>query len=362
MNKKIKTIIAVGGTGGHVFPGCNLALHLIEKNYDVRLITDNRGNKFLKSFKNLNISIISSSPISKKNLLIKFYNILVIIYSVLRSLFFLIFNRPSIIFGMGGYSSFPICIAARFLKIKFFVYENNLIIGKANKYLLPFAEKILVSFKEVEGVPEKYKNKVIKVGNIINKKIIDLPNKNFDISSTNNFNLLILGGSQAAKIFAEKLPKILNKCSKQGVKLKIYQQCLPSQNEDLRLYYEKNNIKFETFNFSENLNNYFSKVNLAITRSGSSMLAELTHANIPFIAVPLPTSADNHQLKNGKYYKNKKLSFLIEEKDLEEGLQYLLEQLYKNRSLLKDIITNQRQFSDKNVYNNIDQILKEMKY
>ena len=91
------------------------------------------------------------------------------------------------------------------------------------------------------------------------------------------------------------------------------------------------------------------------------MLAELTR-QYTFIAVPLPTSADDHQLKNGKYYKNKKLSFLIEEKDLDEKLQYLLERLYKDRSLFKDIIINQRQFSDKNVYNNIDQILKEMKY
>ena len=31
MSEKIKVLIAVGGTGGHVFPGCNLGLHLIEK-------------------------------------------------------------------------------------------------------------------------------------------------------------------------------------------------------------------------------------------------------------------------------------------------------------------------------------------
>ena len=51
---------------------------------------------------------------------------------------------------MGGYSSFPICIAAFFLRIKFIVYENNLIIGKANKYLLPFSEKIFVSYKDLK--------------------------------------------------------------------------------------------------------------------------------------------------------------------------------------------------------------------
>ena len=73
---------------------------------------------------------------------------------------------------MGGYSSFPICIAASILRIKFIIYENNLIIGKANKYLLPFANKILVSFEEVEGIPEKYKNKVNQIGNIVREEII----------------------------------------------------------------------------------------------------------------------------------------------------------------------------------------------
>ena len=55
------------------------------------------------------------------------------------------FQKPNLVFGMGGYASFPICIAS-ILRIKFIIYENNLIIGKSNKYLLPLAKKILVSY------------------------------------------------------------------------------------------------------------------------------------------------------------------------------------------------------------------------
>ena len=91
---------------------------------------------------------------------------------------------------------------------------------------------------------------------------------------------------------------------------------MPNQNEILKLFYEKAKIKFEIFNFSDNVLEYFSKVDLAITRSGSSMLAELTNANIPFISVPLPSSADNHQFKNAGYYEKKNFAFLVEEKDL----------------------------------------------
>ena len=78
---------------------------------------------------------------------------------------------------MGGYASFPICIAASILKIKVIIYENNLIIGKANKYLLPFCDKIFVSRKELEGIPQKYKNKIIEIGNILKKKLLSFQRK-----------------------------------------------------------------------------------------------------------------------------------------------------------------------------------------
>ena len=60
-----------------------------------------------------------------------------------------------------------------------------------------------------------------------------------------------------------------------------------------------------------NLIKYYSKTNLVITRSGASVLAELTNAKIPFIAIPLPTSADNHQYKNAEFLCKKRLWIFI---------------------------------------------------
>ena len=235
MSKKVKILVAAGGTGGHVFPGSNLATHLCEKKYNVKLVTDKRGNKFLKSFNYLNIIILPSSPLIKKNIFKMFTSTLTIFYSILRSLVFLILNRPTIIFGMGGYASLPLCIAASILRIRFVIYENNLIIGKANKLLLPFAKLILVSFSETEGIPEKYNNKMIKVGNIIKKDIINFTKKNNSNINLKKINLLVLGGSQAAKVFAEILPNIFKKCSDEGIILNIIQHCLPDQTKILIL-------------------------------------------------------------------------------------------------------------------------------
>ena len=356
---KTKVLIAIGGTGGHVFPGCSLAEHLNGNKHAVKLITDKRGYKFLQEYKNFKIYILPSSPFIRKNILTIVHSFLLILYSILISLIFLIFNRPSIIFGMGGYASFPICIAATILRIKFVIYENNLIIGKANRYLLPFAKRIFVSFKDLEGIPKKYENKICQIGNIIKKKVINFTEEK---KETKKLNILILGGSQAAKIFAEILPYIFEKCMKEKIHFKIYQQCLPNQNEKLNAIYQNAGIDFEIFNFSNNLIEYFSKVNLAITRAGSSMLAELSNANIPFVSIPLPSSADNHQLKNASFYKRKNFSFLIEEKNLNNELFSLINSIYKDRSILEKIKINQRQFSDKNVFNNINKELNKLFY
>ena len=360
MNKKIKVIIAVGGTGGHVFPGLNLAKHLLESGFSVKLVTDKRGYKFLEDYQSINISILPSSPLIKKNLLTLLISSINIIFGFFKSFIFLNKQRPTIIFGMGGYASFPLCIAASVLKLKFIIYENNSIIGKANKYLLPFSKKILTSFKEIEGVPKKYKQKIELIGNIIKKEIFDYSKKNLDEIQTQKLKILILGGSQAAKVFAETLPDIFKKCKDKGVPLKIYQHCLPNQNEKLKVFYEKTGIDYEIFNFSKNLIEYFSKINLAITRSGSSMLAELTNANIPFISVPLPSSADNHQFKNAIYFERKNLAFVIEEQNLNDELMHLIKKIHKDSSILNKIKLNQRQFSDKNVYKNINRVLKEI--
>ncbi len=362
MNKKIKALIAVGGTGGHVLPGYNLAIHLSKLDYSVDLVTDRRGLRFIKDLELLKVSTLPSSPLIKKNIITLFYSSLLIAYSIVRSIIFLALRRPNIIFGMGGYASFPICIAAFILNIKFVNYENNLIIGRANKALLPLTKKLIVSYKDLEGIPNKYLTKVIEIGNIISKEIINLSSSSTKKKNFKSLNLLILGGSQAAKVFAETLPSILRDCYKYGIPLKIFQHCLPDQNEKLKLFYEKNKIDFEIFNFSRDLIKYFSQSNLAITRSGSSMLAELTNANIPFISVPLPSSVDNHQLKNAIYYERKKFSFLIEEKDLNDKLFYLIKEIYENNSKLYEVIKYQEQYSDKKVYENIDIFLKEFNY
>ena len=356
---KEKILIATGGTGGHVFPAYSLANFLIENNYSVKLTTDKRGFKYLKDYDKLNLVKIPSSPLIKKNIFKYLSSIFVIIYSIIRSTFFLLMNKPAIVIGMGGYSSFPICIAAFILRIKFIIYENNLIIGKANKYLLPYAEKLLVSYKELEGVPEKYSNKVLETGNILREEIINLKTDK-KVNEFDVIKILVLGGSQAAKIFADKLPTIFEKIKNSKIPIKVYQQCQKEQNEQLSQFYEKANIDHEIFNFTDKIVNYYLKVNLVITRSGASVLGELINAKIPFISIPLPTSADNHQYKNAQFYVKRGFGYLIDEKDIDINLYNLINSTFKDRKVINNILSNQRQYSDKNIFKNLKILINKI--
>jgi len=357
---KKKILIATGGTGGHVFPAYSLANYFINKNYTVNLITDERGYNYLKEYKNLNLKKIPSSPLIKKNTFKFLFSIHVIIFSFLKSLIFLLFNRPSIVFGMGGYSSFPICIAASILRIKSVIYENNLIIGKANRYLLPFTKKVLVSHKELEGISTIYNNKIIEVGNIIREEIINFNNQRDETIGFEKAKILVLGGSQAARIFAEELPEIFKKLKESGLSIKVFQQCQINQNEKLFKFYQDANIDCEIFNFTKDIVKYYSKANLVVTRSGASVLGELINVKVPFISIPLPTSADDHQYKNAEYYLKKGYGYLLEEKDIKNKLFEIINLIFKDKSLINKILSKQRQYSDKDIFKKLDVVIKKI--
>ena len=357
---KKKILIATGGTGGHVFPAYSLANYLKNKKINVKVTSDKRGFKFLKDYKNLKIIKIHSSPLIKKNIFKFSFSLFIIFFSTIKSLLLLIFDRPSIIFGMGGYSSFPICIAASILRIKFVIYENNLIIGKANKFLLPFAKNIFVAYEELEGISEKYKKKVVEIGNIVREEIINSNSSYNEKISFDDISILVLGGSQGARAFADELPQIFEKLKNSEIKIKVYQQCQKSQNIQLSQFYEKAKIDYKIFNFTNNILEYYSKSNLVITRSGASVLGELVNFKIPFISIPLPTSADNHQYKNAEFYSKKGYGYFLEEKDIKNKLYNLIVTNFKDRSLIDNILSNQRQYSDKDIFENLNSRIEKI--
>ncbi len=357
MRKNKKTIvIATGGTGGHIFPSVSLFNFLSDK-YHVEFIIDERGLKYLGSQKNLKANVVSSSRIFSNNVFKIFISSIKIFFSIISSLKILIKLKPKLVVGMGGYSSFAVCLSAYVLKIPILIYENNLIVGRANKLLLPLSKKILVSTENIEGIKKKYEHKIFFSGYLIRKEILDLKEKESKITEK-ELSILIMGGSQSAKVFAEQLPEVIKKCSDNGIRFNIYQQCLDNQKNELNKIYSELNLKFELFSFAKDLSKYYEKVDFAITRSGASSLAELVNSNIPFIAIPLPSSTDNHQLKNAMHFESKGYCFLLEQKYIFEKLFEMLKDLNTDRNKLILLKEKMKKHSDREALSKTNELIK----
>jgi len=357
MNKKI--IFSGGGTGGHIFPAINLMKHFLDKEYKVLLVTDNRGKNFIKNCSEFKSYILNSATPTNKNLFRKFFSYFLIFYSIIRSILILKKENPDLVFGFGGYVSFPISFASRFFNLPLIIYENNMILGRTNKNLSSFSKKILLAKKITKNFPEKYKDKTYEVGPILNKNIINSSPFKKAIDK-GKFSILVLGGSQGAEIFGTIIPKVVKMIKDEGYEIEINQQCIMNQKNSIVDFYKKNNIKNYVFEFDKNILKLVLSSSLAITRCGASTTAELVHTLTPFIAVPLPHSIDNHQYLNAKYYENKGCCLLLEQDNFDtENLFNLIMETIKNKNKLENIRNNMKNNYNKNVYSNIENEIKE---
>lgn len=357
MTKKI--IFSTGGTGGHIFPAINLMKHFIDKEYKVLLVTDNRGGNFIKNYSEFRSYMMSAGTPTNKNLFKKFFSYFLIFFSIIRSIIILKREKPNLVFGLGGYVSFPISFASRFLNLPLIIYENNMVLGRTNKYLSSFSKKIFLAKKITKNFPEKYISKTYEVGSILDKNIINCSSFR-DNNDEGKFSILVLGGSQGAEIFGTIIPTVVKMIKDAGYEIEINQQCVISQKNSITNFYEKNNIKNYVFEFDKNILKLVLSSSLAITRCGASTTAELAHTLTPFIAVPLPNSVDNHQYLNAKYYESKGYCWLLEQDNFNiDNLFNLIMETIKNKNKLELIRKNMKKDHNKNVYINIENEIKE---
>jgi UDP-N-acetylglucosamine--N-acetylmuramyl-(pentapeptide) pyrophosphoryl-undecaprenol N-acetylglucosamine transferase len=251
----------------------------------------------------------------------------------------------------GGYMSLPLCLASKILNIKIFLFEPNMVLGRSNKFFIKSCEKIFCYSDKIKNLPNKYISKISIIPALLRKKFYDV--KKAD-SIDKNINLLIIGGSQGAKVFDTLIKSSIIKLSKKYI-LKIYQQTNSLNFEILKKFYKGKNIDCELFNFNEDISDLMSKSNICITRAGASTLAELVFINLPCVTIPLPTSKDNHQFENASFYNKKGCNWILNENEInDEEVTNKLFDIIDNKSELIIKKINMKNFSYQNTWNNIN--------
>ena len=350
MKKKI--MISTGGSGGHVIPATIIHKHL--KNiFDIFLTIDERGIKFLKK-EDYNIKIINTPKININWLLP--LNITKLFFLIIKNIIFINKNKITILISTGGYTSLPICAAAKILGLKIFLYEPNMVLGRANSFFLKFSEKIFCYSEKIKKYPEKMLNKIVLIDPLLRKEFyLKGPSENLPIEK--KINLLIIGGSQGAKSFDTLIRDTVVYLSK-NYDIKVYHQTNSSDFSNLENFYKKNNIESKIFEFNENVLEFISSANLCITRSGASTLSELIFLNVPSLAIPYPFAKDDHQYENALFYKNKNCCWLLNKYEVnKETIINNVINIIENKDDYLFKKENMKKFSYQNEWNKISQIL-----
>ena len=89
-------------------------------------------------------------------------------------------------------------------------------------------------------------------------------------------------------------------------------------------------------------------------------MAELINLRIPFISIPLPSSADNHQFQNANYFKEKGYCFLLEERFITDKLFEILIDLKKDKKQLFFMKERMTEHSDKDTFSKVEKLILEI--
>jgi len=348
-----KVLISTGGTGGHIIPA-QIIKEYLDEDYEVYYSTDYRGKKYISS--NTDRIIIIDTPQFNFNFYLP-YKILKLVYLILKSFFILKTKNFKKIISIGGYMSLPIIISAKILNLPIFLIEPNLVLGRGNKFFLNFANKIFCYSYRLLNFPQKHLHKIELIKPLVPKIFYQLKKNQ---KKEDKFCFLIFGGSQGAKIFDNLFREIMIDISR-NFSIKVVQQTSKDNINNMKNFYDLHNIENIIFNFEKNFIDLISISDLCITRAGATSLAEISFLNKPFIAIPLPSSVDNHQMANAKYYEKKGCCWVFDQKNLNiEKVSNFIKDLLKDKKKMTEKKSNLQKLNYENKQEHINQKLKKI--
>jgi UDP-N-acetylglucosamine--N-acetylmuramyl-(pentapeptide) pyrophosphoryl-undecaprenol N-acetylglucosamine transferase len=310
-------MLAAGGTGGHLFPALALAQELGRRGIAVDLVTDMRAGHYDAGFPARQVYRVPSASPSGKSPGALARAVASLGHGVVASLRLMRKVKPGAVVGFGGYPCFPPLVAARLLRIPTALHEQNAVLGRANRSLARYVTAIATSFEQTKFLDAKTTAKARVTGNPVRDLVIDWAAVAYQPPPEGGpYQLLVFGGSQGARFFADALPETLALTPDWlRTRLVVVQQCREEDLGRVKEAYWKAGVQAQLATFFPDLPEAMAKAHLVIGRAGASTVAELTVMGRPAILVPLPHAIDNDQLQNALRLADAGAGWCLEQKN-----------------------------------------------
>jgi UDP-N-acetylglucosamine--N-acetylmuramyl-(pentapeptide) pyrophosphoryl-undecaprenol N-acetylglucosamine transferase len=343
--KPLRIIITGGGTGGHLFPGIALATALQQRipGCEIMFIGTKRqlDRETLAGF-NFQQESISCMGLKGMGLKHRLKSLVNLPAAVFESWKIIRRFQPDLVFGVGGYVTGPVLLAARIQAVPTCIHEQNSVPGLANRMISHFVRRIFVS------IPGRYpfaERKTVVSGNPVRREILaaaehkEYGGKGEEVGRP--LTLLVMGGSLGAHRINMLMLEVTARLSEQEKKaVRLIHQTGTADEERVRNGYAATEMKAEVSAFFNDMVALYTSADVVVARAGATSLAELSVMGLPAVLIPYPYAADDHQAKNGAYYVAGGGAVMYREAELDMGeLGEILSQLLSDADKLRHMAT-----------------------
>ena len=310
-----RALIAAGGTGGHVYPALAVAGRLLDRGWSVDWVGTERGiEQRLVPAAEIRLHYLSVSGLRGKNLIARGLGIFRLLLAVLESLIVLRRVKPDVVLGMGGYASGPAGMAAWLTRCPLVIHEQNAIAGTTNRWLAPFAKRVLC------GLPGRFatERRARVVGNPVRDTLTPMDRSELVtlpcFSSDRPMRVLVLGGSLGAAPLNVLLPRVVSVLREQGVAgaVMIWQQCGRRNRHEADAAWASSPFQdLRCDDFIDDMASAYAWADIVIARAGALTVSELARTGTASILIPLPHAIDDHQTANACFLSERGAAVLM---------------------------------------------------
>lgn len=342
----MKILFTGGGSGGHFYPIIAVAQAVHERakerkilNPSLHYMAPSKYNPRALFDNDIEFIAVPAGKFRRYFSLLNFTDIFKTVYGCLLAVLKMYSLYPDIVFGKGGYASFPALFAAKILRIPVIIHESDSKPGRVNLWASKFARRIAVSYPDAaEYFKKTPKDHIAHTGNPVRSDIVPVLSN----GAHKYLNLeeevpvvLILGGSQGSQIIndviLEALPELLNN-------YQVIHQTGRKNIEEIKsttTIVLKDHPRANRYHPIDYLNDLALRMSagaadVIVSRAGSTIF-EIAAWGIPSIIIPLPNSISHDQMANAFAYGQTGAATVIEENNLSAHiLMGEIDHIYKN--------------------------------
>jgi UDP-N-acetylglucosamine--N-acetylmuramyl-(pentapeptide) pyrophosphoryl-undecaprenol N-acetylglucosamine transferase len=312
-------VLAAGGTGGHLFPAEALAVELLSRGSKVYLLGDGRAQALTGRVPEIEVHQIRAGRFGDGSghtaqALGELALGALEARRLLRRL------APACVIGFGGYPSVPTMLAAVYLRLPTLIHEQNAVLGRANRWLAPRARRIATGFPSPSGLRPLDRSRAVHTGNPVRPGILAAGSRKYKPPQRGSpIELLILGGSQGARVMSETVaPALAALPNRLREMLRVSHQARAEDLSTAQATYKKNRIQAELQSFFTDVPDRLARAHLVICRAGASTVSELAAVGRPALMIPYPYATDDHQTANAQAFAEAGGGWVVPQPDLRQ--------------------------------------------